>query len=93
MHFDLSAGAFGKIAKTGHGLPQYRPVTCPVQGQLQVKKVEVRSGGTAGSWLAATRQDYTSSSRWACACGRARPRTTGTSMSAGATFSLSANFA
>jgi len=131
VHFDLSAGAFGKIAKTAAGVvsTQYRPVTCPVQGQLQVKikdgsnpwwfallatnvggsgavtKIEVRSGGTVGSWLAATRQDY---NYWLVTSGSglqfplgvrvwqgSAKNVTGTitSMSAGATFSLSANFA
>jgi expansin (peptidoglycan-binding protein) len=39
VHFDLSPGAFAKIADPGAGVisTQYRPVACPVQGQLQVK--------------------------------------------------------
>jgi expansin (peptidoglycan-binding protein) len=76
-----------------------------VGGSGAVTKVEVRSSGTTGSWLAATRQDY---NYWLVTSGSglqfplgvrvwqgAVKNVTGTitSMSSDATFALASNFA
>jgi expansin (peptidoglycan-binding protein) len=50
VHFDLSPGAFSKIARFAAGVisTQFRPVTCPVEGNL---KVEIKDGSNAW-WFA-----------------------------------------